>query len=82
VTISVPQTSTAPASAIDARLYKNDQLGRRFPRLALIFLGAGMDNASVAAAISRAVPVPEPSAVGHATAEELGAILDTLPKAL
>jgi PAS domain S-box-containing protein len=75
VTISVPQTSTAPASAIDARLYTiswDDDSA-----LALIFSGAGMDNASVAAAISRAVPVPEPSAVGHANAEELGAILDT-----
>jgi PAS domain S-box-containing protein len=75
VTISVPQTPTAPASAIDARLYTiswDDDSA-----LALIFSGAGMDNAGVAAAISRAVPVPEPSAVGHANAEELGAILDT-----
>ncbi len=36
-----------------------------------------MESAAVAAAIGRAAPAPEPSAVGHANAEELGAILDT-----
>jgi PAS domain S-box-containing protein len=83
VRISVPQDSPAPttASAIDARLYTiswDDEQA-----LALIFSGAGgegaavANNASVAAAIGRVVPAPEPSAVGHANAEELGAILDT-----
>jgi PAS domain S-box-containing protein len=50
--------------------------------LALIFSSAGAPSADAAAAITQAVPaqaVPtsEPSAVGHANAEELGAILDT-----
>jgi PAS domain S-box-containing protein len=55
--------------------------------LALIFSNTGTPGADVAAAITQAVPaqaisiqaVPtsEPSAVGHADAEELGAILDT-----
>ena len=55
--------------------------------LALIFSGAGVPGADVAAAITQAVsaqalsaqalPATEPSAVGHANAEELGAILDT-----
>ena len=35
-----------------------------------------MESADIAAAISEA-PAPEPSAAGHANAEELGAILDT-----
>ncbi len=38
---------------------------------------AGLENASVAAAIGRAAPASEPSAAGHANAEELAAILDT-----
>jgi PAS domain S-box-containing protein len=50
--------------------------------LALIFANAGMPGADVAAAMMQAVPAQtaaasEPSAVGHANAEELGAILDT-----
>jgi PAS domain S-box-containing protein len=65
--------------------------------LALIFSGAGMPGADVAAAMTQAIsaqalpaqalsaqalpaqalPATEPSAVGHANAEELGAILDT-----
>ncbi|MGO8912973.1 MAG: PAS domain-containing protein [Bradyrhizobium sp.] len=83
VMISAPQTATmpTPAAAIDARLYTiswDDDSA-----LALIFSGAGAENgaalesAAVAAAIGRAAPAPEPSAVGHANAEELGAILDT-----
>ncbi len=77
VTISAPDASTGhiPSSAIDARLYTiswdDDQA------LALIFSGTGMESADVAAAISEAAPAPEPSPVGHANAEELGAILDT-----
>jgi PAS domain S-box-containing protein len=92
VTISAPQASSepAPAAAIDARLYTiswDDDSA-----LALIFSGAGTASAAlesaglesagleygrVAAAISDAVPASEPSAVVHADAEELGAILDT-----
>jgi PAS domain S-box-containing protein len=86
VTISPPQVATAAvASAIDAHLYTiswDDESA-----LALIFSGAGLEgaglenagleSAAVAAAIGRNVPAPEPSAVGHANAEELGAILDT-----
>ena len=60
----------------------------RFPgttnsALALIFSGTGSEGAAIAAAIADAVPVAgtvpvaEPSPVGHADAEELGAILDT-----
>ena len=83
VTISAPQAATmpTPASAIDARLYTiswDDDSA-----LALIFSGAGaeksasLESAAVAAATGRAAPAPEPSAVGHANAEELGTILDT-----
>jgi PAS domain S-box-containing protein len=77
VTISAPDASTGhiPSSAIDARLYTiswdNEQA------LALIFSGTGMESADVAAAIVQAPAAPEPSPVGHANAEELGAILDT-----
>jgi PAS domain S-box-containing protein len=81
VTISASQASPehAAASATDARLFTiswDDDSA-----LALICSGAatqGADAATdIAAAIAQAVPVPEPSAVGHANAEELGAILDT-----
>jgi PAS domain S-box-containing protein len=82
VTISAPQASSqgTPASAIDARLYTiswDDDTA-----LALIFSGAGveragLESADVAAAIGHAAPASAPSAVGHANAEELGAILDT-----
>ena len=81
VRISAPDTSSehTPSSAIDARLYTiswDDEQA-----LALIFSGTGADGADIAAAISKAPPepspAPEPSPVGHADAEELGAILDT-----
>lgn len=77
VTISAPQASieSTPASAIDARLYTinwDDESAH-----ALIFSGAGVESAGVAAAISPPAPASESSAVGHADAEELGAILDT-----
>ncbi len=77
VTISAPEASTehVPASAIDARLYTiswDDEQA-----LALIFSGTAMESADVAAAIAEAPAAPEPSPVGHANAEELGAILDT-----
>jgi PAS domain S-box-containing protein len=77
VTISAPDASTGhiPSSAIDARLYTiswDDEQA-----LALIFSGTGLESADVAAAIAPARAAPEPSPVGHADAEELGAILDT-----
>ena len=77
VTISAPQASTehAPASPIDARLYTiswDDASA-----LALIFSGTAMESAAVAAALSEAPALAQPSPVGHANAEELGAILDT-----
>jgi len=64
-----------PMTAIDARLYTiswdND------PALALIFSLASAQSAGVAVAAAPANPATEPSAVGHANAEELAAILDT-----
>ena len=71
----------APPPATDARLYTISWDGDS--ALALIFSGARGEGAEIAAAIAQAVPTaavpaPEPpSAVGHANAEELGAILDT-----
>jgi PAS domain S-box-containing protein len=83
VTISAPQPSSAqtPASAIDARLYTISWDGDS--ALALIFSGTALNSAGVvtvagiAAAVGGAAPPSEPSTVGHANAEELGAILDT-----
>ena len=86
VTISATQASSehAPASATQAHLYTiswDDDSA-----LALIFSDAGAASTAVAAAIAEPVPAPSipdpsglpgPSAVGHANAEELGAILDT-----
>jgi PAS domain S-box-containing protein len=77
VTISASQASTdhAAAAATDARLFTiawDDDSA-----LALIFSGAAAESADVAAAIANMIPAPEPSAVGRANAEELGAILDT-----
>jgi len=78
VTISATQASPdhAPASPTDARLYTISWDGDS--ALALICSGARAEGADIAAAIAEAIPAPEPpSAVGHANAEELGAILDT-----
>jgi PAS domain S-box-containing protein len=77
VTISAPQLAPghAPADAIDARLYTVSWDGDS--ALVLIFSGAATQGAGIAAAIDDAAPAPEPSPVGHANAEELGAILDT-----
>ena len=78
VTISASQASPRTRAVVgDRRAALYDFMGRRF--------GAGSDllgraeGAAVAAAISEAIPAsaPAPSAVGHANAEELGAILDT-----
>ncbi len=77
VTISASQDSSgrAPSPATDARLYTIAWDGDS--ALALICSGAAGEGAAMAAAIAQAVPASEPSAVGHANAEELGAILDT-----
>jgi len=77
VTISGTQASSehAAPSATDARLYTI--LWDDNSALALICSGARAQSADVAASITEAVPASEPSAVGHANAEELGAILDT-----
>jgi PAS domain S-box-containing protein len=74
VTISASQASMdhAPSTAADARLFTiswDDDSA-----LALIFSDAQTESG--AAAIAAAPPAAEPSAVGHANAEELGAILD------
>lgn len=77
VTISASQASPdrEPPPATDARLYTISWDGNS--ALALIFSGARGEGAEIAAAIAAAAPAPEPSAVGQANAEELGAILDT-----
>ena len=84
VTISATQASgeqapgeQAPFAAIEARLHTiswDDESA-----LALIFSGAAAPSADIAAAIGATPPqpAPEPSPVGQANAEELGAILDT-----
>jgi PAS domain S-box-containing protein len=80
VTISASQPDDADMPAADARLYTISWDGDS--ALALIFSGARHEAAAIAAAISQAGPAAEPdvsrpSAVGHANAEELAAILDT-----
>jgi PAS domain S-box-containing protein len=81
VTISATQPSLdhTPPSTTEAHLFTiawDDDSA-----LALIFSGAPAPAAQVevevAAEIAEPVAVDEPSAVGHANAEELGAILDT-----
>jgi len=76
VTISAPQVSSehAPQSPTDARLFTISW--DEDSALALIFSSSRMESTEVAAAIAEVIPAPEPSAVGHANAEELGAILD------
>jgi PAS domain S-box-containing protein len=79
VTISASQAS-APAAAAQAHLYTiswDDDSA-----LALVFAGAGAASSTIAAAIAEPIipaapEIPPPSPVGHANAEELGAILDT-----
>ncbi len=90
VTISVPQAEDAPETAINARLYTITWDGDS--ALVLIFSGAAGEGAAVAASIATTPTEPAPSsppasspassspaasAGGHASAEELGAILDT-----
>ena len=81
VTISATQESSehAPAATTEARLYTIAWDGEQ--ALALIF--SGNASANIAAVLDEPVAepiseeIPEPSPVGHANAEELGAILDT-----
>ncbi len=77
VRISAPDASSehTPSPAIDARLYTISWNGEQ--ALALIFSDTATESADIAAAISQAPAAPQPSPVGHADAEELGAILDT-----
>jgi PAS domain S-box-containing protein len=81
VTISanLPADEHAPAQAIDARLHTISWDGDS--ALALIFSGQSSEAITAAIAdvpaVSEPPAIPEPSPVGHANAEELGAILDT-----
>ncbi|MDO9295472.1 PAS domain-containing protein [Bradyrhizobium sp.] len=72
---SQDQSDRTPSPATDARLYTI--AWDEDSALALICSGAAGEGAAIAAAITQAVPASEPSPVGHANAEELGAILDT-----
>jgi PAS domain S-box-containing protein len=77
VTISGTQASAehAPSSSTEARLYTiawDDESA-----LALIFAGNVTESSAIAEALAEPVAESPPSAVGHANAEELGAILDT-----
>jgi PAS domain S-box-containing protein len=76
VTISASHESTEHSStpATDAHLFTISW--DEESALALIFANAGVPNSEIAAAMIPAVEVSEP-AVGHANAEDLGAILDT-----
>ncbi|MDB5636793.1 MAG: hypothetical protein JWP51_1701, partial [Bradyrhizobium sp.] len=80
VTISAAASSPdqPPSPGADARLYTIAWDGD--PALALIFSGRGSDSAQAAAAIAPALAASAPAAspAGHANAEELGAILDTM----
>jgi PAS domain S-box-containing protein len=72
ITAAPPSSEQAPPPGTDARLYTISWDGEA--ALALICAsGAAAQDAGIAAAPA----APEPSPVGHANAEELGAILDT-----
>jgi PAS domain S-box-containing protein len=75
VTISGTEASSEGAPAIDARLYTISWDGDS--ALALIFSATRNESAAAAAVLPEFIPFRAPSAVGHANAEELGAILDT-----
>ena len=74
--VKISSTEAPSSRAIEARLHTinwdNDSAH------ALIFTGAALDNVVPLPAAEPSIPVaPEPSAVGHANAEELAVILDT-----
>jgi PAS domain S-box-containing protein len=73
VTISVVEENGDVTASIDARLYTISWDGDS--ALALMFSPAQAE--AVAPPVAEPVPASPPSAVGHANAEELGAILDT-----
>jgi PAS domain S-box-containing protein len=77
VTISGTQASAehTPPSATDAHLHTI--AWDHESALALIFSGNDVESNAIAAALAEPAAVSPPSAVGHANAEELGAILDT-----
>ncbi|HET9585591.1 MAG TPA: histidine kinase dimerization/phospho-acceptor domain-containing protein, partial [Bradyrhizobium sp.] len=85
ISATQPADADAPPSAADARLYTISWDGDS--ALALIFSNTRHEAEAIAGATSEATPVAEigvfepdaaePSAVGHANAEELAAILDT-----
>ena len=77
VTISAGQQSSehAPKAATAAHLHTISWDGDS--ALALICAGAPAESAAIAATIAPAALADQPSPVGHANAEELGAILDT-----
>ena len=77
VTIFATETSAEPEpeSAIEARLHTIswDEESAH----ALIFAGSGIPGSGVAASLGSAPVASLPFAIGHAAAEEIGAILDT-----
>ncbi|MFL6791558.1 MAG: PAS domain-containing protein, partial [Bradyrhizobium sp.] len=75
ISASQPSGQAVGEPAADARLYTISW--DHDSALALIFSETREQGAAMATAIANAVPVAEPSRVGHADAEELGAILDT-----
>ncbi len=75
ISASAAAGEQAPPPAIEARLYTISW--DEDSALALIFSGTAIEGAAVAQAIGQPAPLPETSEVGHANAEELGAILDT-----
>jgi len=77
VTISASQASPEHAVRLttEARLYTISWDGDS--ALALIFSGAPAPAAALATTVPEPIPAAPPSPVGHANAEELGAILDT-----
>jgi PAS domain S-box-containing protein len=75
VTISAGHAPPESAAGTEARLYTI--AWDEDSALALICAAEGTKTAEIAAAMPAPAAVPEPSPVGHANAEELGAILDT-----
>jgi signal transduction histidine kinase len=77
VTISASQALSehTPTSGIDARLRTISWDGNS--ALALIFSDTRPEPIAAAAPVAETIPASEPSGVGQANAEELGAILDT-----
>jgi PAS domain S-box-containing protein len=73
VTISVVEENGDVTGSIEARLYTISWDGES--ALALMF--SPMQSQPVASVVAEVAPANPPSAVGHANAEELGAILDT-----